>query len=186
MEDQLLWENLKQGSREALKSIYDQHIESLLQYGCRFSDDRKVVEDCLHDLFLGIWKNRDGLSATDSIQRYLMVALRRAIFKRLKTQFALTTEEKIPFVTDLSAEDQWIANEEYHVLGKSLQDAFSQLSSRQKEAIYLKYYQNLPYETICEIMGLTYQSVRNLVFSGIQSLRKVMVAVILSIFLIQV
>ena len=43
-----------------------------------------------------------------------------------------------------------------------LSKALSQLSARQREAIYLKYHKNLQYEDVAEIMNINYQSVRNL------------------------
>lgn len=182
MDDQLLWDHLKKGNRDAFKSIYDHHVENLIQYGFRFCKDREIVEDCLHDLFIYIWNNREGLSGTDSISRYLLVALRRRIFKSLKARFSDLKDQDIPFTADLSIEDQWIANEESRENQLIVRDAFLQLSDRQKEAIYLKYYQNMNYETICDIMDINYQSARNLVFNGIQILRKIMIPLIICIF----
>jgi RNA polymerase sigma factor (sigma-70 family) len=183
MDDQQLWENLKAGSQDALKCVYDRTIESLLQYGCRFCNDRETVEDCIHDLFIYIWNNRKGLSPTDSIQRYLMVALRRRVFQQLKGNYRSLEEENMPFHAEISIEDQLILDEETAEYKNSIKDAFEQLSERQKEAIYLKYYQKLPYETICEMMNLNYQSARNLIFNGIQTMRKVMTFILLQIIL---
>ncbi|MBK8503205.1 MAG: sigma-70 family RNA polymerase sigma factor [Saprospiraceae bacterium] len=183
MNDQQLWENLRAGSQDALKSVYDSHIESLLQYGCRFCKDRETVEDCVHDLFIYIWNSREGLSSTDSIQRYLMVALRRRILLQLKGHYRSLYEENIPFEAEISIEAQLILDEETAENQNSIKEAIEQLSERQKEAIYLKYYQKLPYETICEIMNLNYQSARNLIFTGIQTMRKVMTFILLQIIL---
>ena len=183
MNDHQLWEHLKAGSQEALKCIYDSHIESLLQYGCRFSHDRETVEDCLHDLFLYLWNNRKGLSPTDSIQRYLMVSLRRRIFQRLKGNYRSLDEDHDSFHAEISIETQLILDEETAEHQTAIKEAFDHLSDRQKEAIYLKYYQKLPYESICEIMNLNYQSARNLIFNGIQTMRKVMTFVLFQIIL---
>jgi RNA polymerase sigma factor (sigma-70 family) len=183
MDDQHLWDHLKEGSPDAFKSIYDHHIENLLQYGFRFCQDRATVHDCVHDLFIYLWNNREGLSGTDSISRYLLVALRRRIFESRKARFADLDEQDIPFTADLSIEDQWIADEENHENQLIVRDAFLQLSDRQKEAIYLRYYQNMNYEAICDIMDINYQSARNLVFNGIQMLRKIMIPLIICIFM---
>lgn len=185
MDDNKLWEQLKQGNQEALRKIYDHHIEDLLQYGQRFCRDRETVEDCIHDLYLYIWKNREGLSSTDSILRYLMVALRRRIIQQLKNRTGELDEKSLGFTCDLSIEEQWIQDEKDRESQHSLQEAFSHLSDRQKEAIYLKYYQKLSYESICEVMELNYQSARNLVFNGIQALRKVMTLVVQLFFLLK-
>lgn len=185
MNDQQLWESLKQGNQEALKSIYDIHIEDLLQYGFRFCRDREIVQDCLHDLFIYIWKNRQGLSSTDSIKRYLMVALRRRVIQEIKNQSSELDEKSLSFNCDLSIEEKWIMDEENTEARQSLKEAFIKLSDRQREALYLKYYQEQSYESICEIMNLNYQSARNLIFNGIQALRKIM-TMILTYFLLMI
>ena len=186
MSDTQLWEQLKNGSHTAFRQIYETSIEGLLQYGFRFCKDKETVEDCLHDLFIYIWKNRSGLSGTDSIRRYLMVALRRRIIQELKVRSTDLNEQNMPFHCDLSMEEEWILSEEKQASQRSLQEAFGHLSERQKEAVYLKYYQGLSYEAICEVMNLNYQSARNLVFNSVQALRRAMALISLLIFLITI
>ena len=49
--------------------------------------------------------------------------------------------------------------------------ALDELSPRQREIIYLRFYQNLSYEEIADIMDLNYQTSRNLLYKAIRSLR---------------
>jgi len=182
MEDLQLWSQLKAGKPEAFKEIYDAHIDWLLQYGLRFSRTKEEVEDCVHDLFIYIWKNREGLSDTDSIKRYLLVSLRRRIIKGLR-QDHQELNDSMHFDAELTIEDRWIDIERQQESQKSLQKALDKLSSRQREAIYLKYHQAMSYESICEIMSINYQSARNLIANGIQAMRKIMSSIILFVIL---
>jgi RNA polymerase sigma-70 factor (ECF subfamily) len=52
--------------------------------------------------------------------------------------------------------------------------ALDQLSNRQKEIIYLKFYQELNYEEVSEIMNINYQAARNLLYQSIKSLKKLL------------
>ena len=52
--------------------------------------------------------------------------------------------------------------------------AMQQLSNRQKEIIYLKFYQELNYEEVSEIMGINYQVARNLFHQSVKALRKLL------------
>jgi RNA polymerase sigma factor (sigma-70 family) len=52
--------------------------------------------------------------------------------------------------------------------------ALGRLSNRQKEIIYLKYYQNLSYEEVSEIMNINYQVARNLLYQAIKSLKSLL------------
>ena len=46
------------------------------------------------------------------------------------------------------------------------------LSQRQKEAIFLRYFDDLEYEEIASIMSINYQSVHNLIHRAIKILRE--------------
>ena len=48
----------------------------------------------------------------------------------------------------------------------------AKLSPRQQQIIHLYYIEQRKYDEICDIMGINYQSVRNLMHRSISSLRK--------------
>ena len=54
---------------------------------------------------------------------------------------------------------------------RKLKKTLSLLSKRQKEIIYLKFYQHLDHGQIAELMNLNSQSVYNLLHEAIQKLR---------------
>ena len=174
------WAALKAGDRKAFKKIYEAQIEALLQYGKRFSRDAQTIEDCVHDLFVDLWKRRAGLGMTDSIRRYLLVSLRRSIIRQNQKSSRTDNLEQgreldLPFTGSVEKE---IVDEELGLENKSrLSAAMNQLSARQQEAIFLKYHKNLAYEDVAEIMDINYQSVRNLVFNGISKMRSLMTAI---------
>lgn len=174
--DTELWQAMKNGSRAAFQTIYEEHIDAILQYGRRFSSDQQLVEDCVHDLFVNIWRTREGASQTDAIRQYLLVAVRRILIKRLKKAQAFQDlpEENIHFEQEDNVETELIEAEQASADQYRLTEAMQQLSARQREAIFLKYHQGVAYEEIAKIMGINYQSVRNLVFNGITKLRKLL------------
>lgn len=179
--DESLWQRLKQGDKTALETIYRQEVEALLQYGLKFTPDHGLVEDCLHDLFVDLWRNRAGLGRTDAIRPYLLASLRRLIVKRLTRhhqRFAEAPAEDHIFGAELAIDTLIEARELSEEQARRLERAFEQLSSRQREAVYLRYYEDLSYEDICQAMNINYQSVRNLVAGGIRALREAMILVI--------
>lgn len=182
MNDLELWQQLKEGQKKALQQIYEKNAPDLLRYGKKFSSDPSLVEDCIHDLFIEIWKNRQGLSETDAIKKYLFVALRRKIIRQIeKGKKHLVSEEpqEYQFQAVLSIDYKLIEIEENTEKGKQLKAAMENLSDRQKEAIYLKYFAEMDYQDISEVMGINYQSVRNLVFNALKALKKYMLLLFL-------
>ncbi|WP_313982306.1 sigma-70 family RNA polymerase sigma factor [Xanthocytophaga flavus] len=53
-----------------------------------------------------------------------------------------------------------------------LQQELNKLPQRQKEALYLVFYQELSYQQITKIMQLQYQTVRDLVHKALKTLRE--------------
>lgn len=183
MNEEGLWQQLKLGQKQALEHIYRTHIQYLLEYGYRFTADQSLVEDCIQDLFIEIWKNRKGLGNTTAIRPYLLVSLRRKVIRKIQqTQKKMSdqTPDEVDFEVELAIDEAIVAQETSNERQQQLQAAFEQLSKRQKEALYLKYFQNMDYDAICETMDISYQSARNLIFKGIQALKeKILLSVLI-------
>ena len=64
-----------------------------------------------------------------------------------------------------------VRNEEYEALRSRIVALLNTLPQRQKEAIYLHYFENMEYAQIAEVMGINYQSVLNLTQKALQKLR---------------
>lgn len=174
MTDFSLWKQLKEGDKVALETIYKTYINDLLRYGYKFSEDVQLVEDCIQDLFIELWKNRAGLGETDAIKRYLLVALRRKIIRQATKKGKLELSESsqdYDFNVEIAIDQQLIAQELSDEQQIQLQKAMAQLSKRQKEVIYLKYQMGMDYNAICEVMEINYQSARNLISTALKSLK---------------
>ena len=174
-EDQQLWGQLKQGKRDAFDLIYRNNIDVLYKYGYKFTKDTNLIEDCISDLFIYIWKNREGLADTTAIRPYLLISSRNRIIKDLKKNQKTKLGDKETMETHFDLElskEHAIVQEESIIENKALIDeAFKNLSPREKEAVYLKYYNHMPTDEICKVMNISNQSVRNVLSSAIKKMR---------------
>lgn len=174
MTDQALWEQLRRGDKTALERIYRAHIVHLSEYALRFSGNRPLIEDCIQDLFVDLWQKHKTIKATDQIRPYLLVALRRRLVRALQQQSRRQDErpaEELAFEAELAIDELLIEEEISLEQSRQLQAAFAELSTRQREALYLRYYQGLSYDDIADIMEVNNQSARNLASSGLKRLR---------------
>lgn len=173
MTDLQLWQKMKSGDSAALKEIYDQEAASLLSYAKRLGAGKEIAQDCLHDLFVYIWNRRANLTDTDSIGRYLAVALRRRVIKKLQEdQRKIDLESCGHFASSFTTDSSLTENESKAELTDQIKRAFKHLTDRQQEVLYLKFFKNMGYEDIAVVMDINYQSVRNLMYGGLQKLRK--------------
>lgn len=172
--DALLWSEMKEGSEFAFRELFDNYSNFLFQYGITITRDRELVKDCVQELFIIIWANRKTIGMARSVKYYLFFSLRRLILKKLnkaKKFFSFSSFNNLSLVVE--AQDQAIGKKELNFNNQLIiSGALEKLPARQKEIIFLKFYQELKYEEIEKIMNLNNQVVRNTLYKALNSLRK--------------
>jgi len=163
------------GDKEALTIIFRLFFDDLFNYGIRLTRNSEIVEDSLQDMFLKLWKNRSNLRVIDNIKPYLFKALRRHIISNLKWGNHYVNYDQQPeelFQLEFSYEDFLINSHINQEKRENLIKALNRLTKRQREAIYLRYFEELEFESISEIMSMKVQSVRNSIHRGLVTLRE--------------
>jgi RNA polymerase sigma factor (sigma-70 family) len=170
----MLWNEFREGNLEAFTKLYRKYLRPLYNYGKKFSANKAFVEDCIQDLFVELWKNKAQLNATQSPKYYLFKSLRRKIFRELSGNKLLVEAitEEYNFEITLSAETNLIYTQQLFEQQQHLQKALETLTKRQREAIFLRFYENLSYEEVASIMSLELRSVYNLISKAIDSLKR--------------
>ncbi|MFT4031501.1 MAG: sigma-70 family RNA polymerase sigma factor [Siphonobacter sp.] len=170
--DQSIWKSFRNGDENAYELIYREHFRGLFRYARKFTNDSNLIKDCIQDLFLTLGRSRNTLGETDSIRFYLLKSLRRLLTQRIQQENLRLDEEP----NDLAFE--WILPIEHHILEEEtsleknlrLKQAMGVLTKRQREAIYLKFYNDLDHDQIAVLMGISYQSVSNLLYQSLRIL----------------
>jgi RNA polymerase sigma factor (sigma-70 family) len=107
-----------------------------------------------------------------------MASIKRKIVRQLETQLKnLNHHEsyKYQFMEDMpSAERQLVMVEEERISHASMYQSLNKLSKRQREAITLKYFENLDTDQISEKMKINPQSVYNLIFGALRVMKEQM------------
>lgn len=184
-QEEALWARLRSGDKSALREIYDQEYGYLYNYGRKIFGDEELVMDAIHDLFVDIWQRHDSLGPTDHIRRYLGTSMRRRAIADLQKRSKVKNEEAIDqldFQSELSVEGMMINAEMSAEQAERIRGAYEQLSKRQREIVYLRFYQGLDYEEISEVMDIGYQSLRNTLSKAIKNMRNALTVILLLIF----
>jgi RNA polymerase sigma factor (sigma-70 family) len=181
-QDSVIWARFKEGDKDAYASIYSRYSSLLFRYGCKVIADREVVKDCLHDLFTEIWKNKSNLGNPESVKNYLVKSLRNKLLRELSKQAKFVDEENVEegaYGEVCSHEANLIYSQEKGEREKQLVNALKKLTNRQKEIIFLLYYNNLSPAEVASIMSVSVRTIYNTTFAAIQSLKGEMVVVTL-------
>jgi RNA polymerase sigma factor (sigma-70 family) len=170
--DEATWHSFKQGDKQAYAVLYQRYFDVLYRASLRITSDRELVKDCIHDLFVTIWKNRDNLSQPNSVKAYLLSAIQRKLKRqttRLRPHQNDIDKVKTPPLSDCR-EDQLI-DDQTELEQKYIVDrALDSLTKREREAIYLKFYGNLSYKEVAEVMAIRVDSIYNLISKSIETL----------------
>ncbi len=176
--DQELWHTLIKGETNALETIYVLHIKELHRYGMHFSLDESHITDSLQDIFVELWQKRAQLTPdVSNIRSYLIKMLRNRLLRILEKQkkTILTDDISTYFFDFQGAHDLLLIQDEENLHRTTqLNTAIQTLSSRQREALFLRFYQNLSYEEVASIMNIEQQSAYNFIFRGVEGLRKLL------------
>ncbi|GAB2578820.1 RNA polymerase sigma factor [Spirosoma areae] len=183
--DAALWDDFLEGSKIAYAYLYGKYATTLYNYGYKIAQNRELTEDCLQDLFLNILETRERLGRTDSIKFYLMRALRREIVRKLTSEQRFDHElNHLDFTIEFHYEPTWLDKQISKEQSTLLLHELNSLPARQKEALFLKYFDNLSYEEIAGVMGIEQTSVYKIVYKAIASLQKRMPAHIVILLLL--
>jgi RNA polymerase sigma factor (sigma-70 family) len=163
-------------------SVFKFHFDALYNYGKKMTNDSELVKDCIQELFFRIWKNKVDLNSVSYIKSYLFKGLRRQILNvlELKYNHINTIELEDNFLIEFSHEDYFIQLQNEYGLKQKVINALNKLSKKQREAVYLRYFEELEYSEIAEVMNINVQSAKNDVHRGLESLRNIIT--ILSFF----
>ncbi|MOA12599.1 RNA polymerase sigma factor SigX [compost metagenome] len=175
-----LWLTFKEGDVKAYEQIYTIYYRQLYNYAHKYTSDKELVNDLIHDLFVKIWNNRQTLSNPPSVKNYLFKSFRGHLFNHIRNtrDHASGTAEELemlnPFTLEVKAspEADVIAVEKKNQVHRLISNAINQLTDRQREAIYLKYYEGFSYPEIAEIMGLSVKATYKLIARAIAVLRE--------------
>lgn len=174
-DDAKLWIDLIKGDENAFSILFKKHYSQLVRYGNSFIPFPDKVQDCVQDVFTDIWLYKEKLNQDVVVKAYLLSCVRKRITK-LKVRDRIFTfsspVETMSFLFDFSIEHHVILDETTASQVSQLNHLINALPSRQKEALYLRFNQDLSIEQVAETLGINYQSANNLLHRALVSMRK--------------
>ncbi|SDL49260.1 RNA polymerase sigma factor, sigma-70 family [Catalinimonas alkaloidigena] len=173
--EEAVWRAFRQGDRAAFQQLYHRFANVLFNYGSKFTADRDLVRDAIQELFLRLWRDRTRLGDTTSVKYYLFKALRRDLVRALQRKARFVAEASLSgpaFAIEYAHEVALMQEELWQEQQDRLNLGLEQLSPRQREAIFLRFYENLSYQEVAEVMSITPKSTYKIIYKAIEMLQK--------------
>lgn len=176
VDEQVHWSKFLEGYEKSLAEIFLFHHDDLFRYGMKLTRREDIVKDCIQDLFLKLWKNRDNLQVVRAVKPYLFRSLRNHLIDSLELQRqhvfqSLDSELATQFDIAYSYEDFLSENTDEDNRERVV-EALNKLTPRQREVVYLRFFEKLDFDTIARVMDMNIQSVRNTLHRSLQTMRK--------------
>ena len=169
-----LWQQSKAGDSVAFCQLADKLYRTLFNYAISFTNDREYIKDAIQELMIHIWEKRQTITI-QFVTIYFLKSLRNQIlqeYRRNKNNYPYLDLDEIEEMTDNhTIETQIEEKESYLESQRKVRNAIEELPKRQKEAIFLKFYEGLENEQIADLMQVNRQSVANLLFKAITTLK---------------
>jgi RNA polymerase sigma factor (sigma-70 family) len=174
-ESSIVWKSFLTGSKEAFAHLYNLHVEALYRYGTKLCTDDSLVKDAIQEVFLDLYlKRAKNKTNPENLRYYLILALKRNLIKKLKSNRRLVEEEvcELDFEPEYSIEKAIIEHEEEAELNLKVKEVLKNLPAKQKEALYLRYNESMEYPEIAQLLNISVESVRKQVYRALTAIRK--------------
>lgn len=168
-----LWLQVIDGNREAFRKLHHILYPLLFAYSFKMTKSEEQTDDLLQDLFLKFWQNASAIGPLQNVKAYFYKSARFSVLNHLKDVSGKALKLlQLPGPEIEFSKEEIIVNEEVNsILKQKIHTAISTLPKKQREVIYMRFYDNLEYVQISEITGIRYQSVVNHVYRAVQLLR---------------
>jgi RNA polymerase sigma-70 factor (family 1) len=152
-----LFDEIRDNNVEAYRTLYAQFYASLCVYALRYVQDKHVAEDCVQEVFLKIWKDRNLINITSSVRSYLLVSVRNTCLNLIEKQkLEFTYEQHILATYDPFEEDDLYSIEE---LTNLIEEAINKLPEKYQQVFRMSRFDNLKNKEIAERLNISIKTV---------------------------
>jgi RNA polymerase sigma factor (sigma-70 family) len=168
-----LWANIATGDKESYSEAYVFYYKKLYNYGRKITDDIPMIEDSINEVFIMIWTNRETLHKILSPQSYIFSSFRNNLFRKIKSARTIPlSEDEQQTEVHFSIDTIIIQRETDAALKATIEKALQQLTDRQREAIFLRFYEGLSYIEIAGVMNISVKATYKIMARALSELKE--------------
>lgn len=177
--DKDIWLLIEKGDEKAYERMYIYYYKHFHIYGLKITTHLSLIEDTIQEIMIYIWHHRDSLPSIAHPAAYFYTSFRNLLIKNLRAQDLMVSNEPLREDKEESHEHTMVHQEEHHEMKEQLDRATNHLTARQKEAVFLRFYEGLSYDEVAEIMGITVKATYKIMARTLSELKMKYVAMFL-------
>ncbi len=166
------------GDHQAFRELVERHQNAVIGTVAKMLGSPTDAEDIAQQVFLRIWRNAKRYRPEAKFTTYLFTITRNLVFnetRRRSRKKEVSSDEREENSNHL-IEDSPDRQPDSELLQSELQAAvdaaIASLPEAQRTAVVLRRYEQLPYEDIASVLGLSVSAVKSLLFRARTTLRE--------------
>jgi len=156
---------------EIFSKIYKRNFKSLLKYLLWLCGDSEAAKDITQNIFIKIYNKPHLFDASKNFKVWLFSIAKndwKNYIRRQSNQSKLMTEVKNINMPSIKIDEQFFSEDKF----RKVKSAIDLLSESHKEAIILKYSNNLTIKEIAGILNCSEGTVKSRLFYALKKLKK--------------
>ena len=176
--DFTLMERIGEGDHEAFRQLVMRHQNAVIGTVAKMLGNPSEAEDIAQQVFLRIWRHAKRYRPDAKFTTYLYTITRNLVFNetrrksRKKEVSSDEREENSNRLIEANPDRQPDAELLQAELQRAVDDAIAGLPETQRMAVVLRRYEQLSYEEIAAVLGLSVSAIKSLLFRARTSLRE--------------
>lgn len=169
---------VKTGDVEAFEELVEIHQSSVIGTVAKMLGNPAEAEDIAQQVFVRIWKSAPRYEPQAKFTTWLFTITRNLVFnetRRRKRKPAVSIEEREDEFHLVEADTSVITPDQsalHNELEKEIDAAIAELPEKQRMAVVLRRYEEMPYDEISEVLELSVPAVKSLLFRARSQLKE--------------
>lgn len=170
---------VKEGDVKAFEKLVELHQGIMVGAAAKMLGNLDDAHDVAQQVFIRVWKSAPRYEPTAKFTTWLFTIMRNLVFNETRRrsrrkEVALENdnddEPQRQYVDHAAAAPDELTQREE--LEHALDKAISALPEKQRLAVIMRRYDDMPYEQICEVLKMSLPAVKSLLFRARTELRK--------------
>ncbi len=170
--EKVLISKLKAGDSDAFCNIFTAYYLDFVMFALRFTNDLSCAEDIVQETFVKLWEDREIVNPTVSLKSFLLKTVQNKSIDWCRHQKILLKHSNLVKASPIQVEYDTDSYVLYTELQEKIDNALQSLPSGISEAFRMNRYQNLKYNEIAVILGVSVRTVEVRIGQALHLLRK--------------
>jgi RNA polymerase sigma-70 factor (ECF subfamily) len=160
------------GSREAFAALVERHALRVVQSCLRFTGDREQARELAQEVWVTVWRSRARFQSGSDFSIWLLTIARNGCRNELRRRRVVARHASAVSPLGLEPSAGQIDSVLLEERRRRVREALSQLPVAMREALLMRYAEELHYDEMSKVLGAQESTLRSRVHHGLKLLKR--------------